>query len=99
MHDAPPPVTSSQSGERLVTRQLEADWEAALAEAGRLEADCQRFTEEHRHLATASGCHPGPGRRPSRVWRAPSTTQATEGTARILIQDITVTSRGSESST
>ena len=31
---------------RLVVRQLEADWEAALAEASRLEADYQRFTEE-----------------------------------------------------
>ena len=31
---------------RLVARQLEADWEEALAEAGRLEADYQRFTEE-----------------------------------------------------
>ena len=31
---------------RLVARQLEADWEAALAEAARLEADYQRFTEE-----------------------------------------------------
>src|SRR5213075_2151774 len=31
---------------RLVVRQLEAGWEAALAEAGRLEADYQRFTEE-----------------------------------------------------
>jgi hypothetical protein len=31
---------------RLVTRQLEADWEAALAETARLEADYQRFTEQ-----------------------------------------------------
>ena len=31
---------------RLVARQLEADWEAALAGAGQLEADYQRFTEE-----------------------------------------------------
>ena len=31
---------------RLVIRQLETDWETALADAGRLEADYQRFTEE-----------------------------------------------------
>ncbi len=31
---------------RLVVRQLEREWETALAEAGRLEADYQRFTEQ-----------------------------------------------------
>ena len=49
---------------RLVVRQLETDWEAALAEAARLEADYQRFTEQqpgnpHRRRA---GGDPGPGR-------------------------------------
>jgi hypothetical protein len=38
---------------RLVTRQLEAEWESALAEAGRLEADYQRFTEEQPVTLTA----------------------------------------------
>jgi hypothetical protein len=33
---------------RLVVRQLEAGWKVALAEAGRLEADYQRFTENSR---------------------------------------------------
>jgi hypothetical protein len=77
---------------RLVTRQLEADWEAALAEAGRLEADYQRFTEEQ--PATLSA-----GERAAiqalasdlpRVWHAPSTAQADrKELLRILIQDIT----------
>src|ERR1017187_443061 len=31
---------------RLVTRQLEADWEEALAEAGRLEGEYQRVAEQ-----------------------------------------------------
>src|SRR5206468_10901006 len=31
---------------RLVTRQLEAGWEEALAEAGRLEGEYQRFAEQ-----------------------------------------------------
>ena len=39
---------------RLVTRQLEADWEAALAEAARLEADYQRFTEQQPATLTAA---------------------------------------------
>ena len=49
---------------RLVARQLEADWEAALAETARLEADYQRFTEEqprNPHRGRAGG-DPGPGR-------------------------------------
>ena len=39
---------------RLVTRQLEKDWEAALAEADRLQADYQRFTEELPKTLTAA---------------------------------------------
>lgn len=39
---------------RLVTRQLEAGWEAALAEASRLEADYQRFTEEQPKTLSAA---------------------------------------------
>src|ERR1022692_4314602 len=79
---------------RLVTRQLEAGWEAALAESGRLEADYQRFTEEQPRTLT-------PAERTAiqalasdlpRVWSAPSTTQADrKARLRILIQDITAT--------
>ncbi|MGO8883656.1 MAG: hypothetical protein ACLQI7_08125, partial [Streptosporangiaceae bacterium] len=82
---------------RLVTRQLEADWEAALAEAGRLEADYQRFTEQQPATLT-------PAERAAiqalasdlpRVWHAPSTTQADrKELLRILIEDITVSVAG-----
>ena len=82
---------------RLVTRQLEADWEAALAEAARLEADYQRFTEEQPATLT-------PAERAAiqalasdlpQVWHAPSTTQADrKELLRILIQDITVNVAG-----
>jgi len=78
---------------RLVVRQLETDWEEALAEAGRLEADYQRFTEEQPKTLT-------PAERAAiqalaadlpQVWHAPSTTQADrKELLRILIQDITV---------
>ena len=82
---------------RLVARQLEAGWEAALAEAARLEADYQRFTEEqpaspHRRRARGD---PGPGRDLPQVWNAPSTTQADrKELLRILIEDITATVMG-----
>jgi len=82
---------------RLVVRQLEAGWEAALAEAARLEADYQRFTEEQPETLTA-------GQRAAiqilasdlpRVWNAPSTTQADrKELLRILIEDITATVAG-----
>jgi DNA invertase Pin-like site-specific DNA recombinase len=82
---------------RLVVRQLEAGWEAALAEAGRLEADYQRFTEEQPATLT-------PAERAAiqalasdlpQVWSAPSTTQAgRKELLRILIEDITVTVAG-----
>ena len=51
---------------RLVARQLEAEWESALAEAGRLEADYQRFTEEQPVTLTAAerAAIQRPGRRP-----------------------------------
>ena len=78
---------------RLVARQLETDWEEALAEAGRLEADYQRFTEEQPKTLT-------PAERAAiqalaadlpQVWHAPSTTQADrKELLRILIEDITV---------
>lgn len=63
---------------RLVTRQLEADWEAALTEAARLEADHQRFAEQQPAVLTAAGraaMQPLASDLP-RVWHAPSTTQA-----------------------
>ena len=79
---------------RLVIRQLEADWEAALAEAARLEADYQRFTEEQpealteaQRTAIQSLASDLP-----QVWHAPSTTQADrKELLRILIEDITAT--------
>jgi len=82
---------------RLVARQLEADWEAALAEAARLEADYQRFTEEQPATLT-------PAERAAiqalasnlpQVWHAASTTQADrKELLRILIEDITVNVAG-----
>jgi DNA invertase Pin-like site-specific DNA recombinase len=82
---------------RLVVRQLEADWEAALAETARLEADYQRFTEEQPATLT-------PAERAAiqalasdlpRVWHAASTTQADrKQLLRILIEDITVSVTG-----
>jgi len=82
---------------RLVVRQLEADWEAALAEAARLEADYQRFTEQQPATLT-------PAERAAiqalasdlpQVWHAPSTTQADrKELLRILIEDITVSVAG-----
>jgi DNA invertase Pin-like site-specific DNA recombinase len=82
---------------RLVVRQLEAGWEAALAEAARLEADYQRFTEQQPATLT-------PAERAAiqalasdlpQVWHAPSTTQADrKELLRILIEDITVAVAG-----
>jgi DNA invertase Pin-like site-specific DNA recombinase len=82
---------------RLVTRQLEADWEAALAEAGRLEADYQRFTEQQPKTLTPAeraAIQALAGDLP-RVWGAPSTTQADrKELLRILIEDITASVAG-----
>jgi Recombinase zinc beta ribbon domain/Recombinase len=82
---------------RLVTRQLEKDWEAALAETARLEADYQRFTEQQPKALTAAeraAIQSLAGDLP-RVWDAPSTTQADrKELLRILIEDITATVRG-----
>jgi hypothetical protein len=82
---------------RLVTRQLEAAWEEALAATARMEADYQRFTEEQPATLT-------PAERTAirslaadlpRVWHAPSTTQADrKELLRILIEDITVSVAG-----
>jgi DNA invertase Pin-like site-specific DNA recombinase len=82
---------------RLVTRQLEADWEAALAETARLEADYQRFAEERPAVLTAAeraAIQALAGDLP-RVWHAPSTTHADrKELLRILIQGITVNVAG-----
>jgi DNA invertase Pin-like site-specific DNA recombinase len=78
---------------RLVARQLEAGWEAALAETARLEADYQRFTEEQPRTLSAAeraAIQSLAGDIP-RVWSAPSTTQADrKELLRVLIEDITV---------
>jgi DNA invertase Pin-like site-specific DNA recombinase len=82
---------------RLVARQLEADWETALAEAGRLEADYQRFTEEQPATLTPAerGAVQALAADLPRVWDAPSTTQADrKELLRILIEDITVNVAG-----
>ncbi len=79
---------------RLVVRQLEADWEAALAETARLEADYQRFTEQQPKTLTGAEraaiqalASDLPG-----VWDAPPATQADrKELLRILIEDITAT--------
>ena len=78
---------------RLVTRQLEADWEAALAGTARLEADYQRFTEEQPSALTAAerAAIQVLAADLPQVWEAASTTQADrKELLRILIEDITV---------
>jgi hypothetical protein len=79
---------------RLVIRQLEAGWEAALAEAARLEADYQRFTEEQPEALTEAqrAAIQSLASDLPQVWHAPSTTQADrKELLRILIEDITAT--------
>jgi DNA invertase Pin-like site-specific DNA recombinase len=82
---------------RLVARQLESGWENALAEAARLEADYQRFTEEQPTTLTAAeraAIQALAGDLP-RVWHAPTTTQADrKELLRILIEDVTVNVAG-----
>ena len=83
---------------RLVARQLETDWEAALAEPDRLEADYQRFTEELPKTLTAAerAAIQALASDLPRVWDAPSTTQADrKELLRILIEKITVAVAGS----
>ena len=82
---------------RLVVRQLEAGWEAALAEAGQLEADYQRFTEEQPKALSAAerAAIQALAADLPQVWSAPSTSQADrKQLLRILIQDITATVAG-----
>ena len=82
---------------RLVARQLEADWEAALAETARLEADYQRFAEEQPAALTAAerAAIQALAADIPQVWHALSTTQADrKELLRILIEDITVAVAG-----
>jgi DNA invertase Pin-like site-specific DNA recombinase len=82
---------------RLVTRQLEADWEDALAEASRLEADYQRFTEEQPKTLSAAerAAIQALAADLPQVWSAPSTTQADrKELLRVLVEDITVNVAG-----
>jgi DNA invertase Pin-like site-specific DNA recombinase len=82
---------------RLVVRQLETGWEAALAEAARLEADYQRFTEQQPATLTAAerAAIQALAADLPRIWNAPSTTHADrKELLRILIEDITVTVAG-----
>jgi DNA invertase Pin-like site-specific DNA recombinase len=82
---------------RLVVRQLETEWEAALAEADRLQADYQRFTEELPKTLTAAerAAIQALASDLPQVWDAPSTTQADrKELLRILIEKITVTVAG-----
>jgi DNA invertase Pin-like site-specific DNA recombinase len=82
---------------RLVTRQLETEWENALAEAAALEADYQRFTEQQPAVLSAAertAIQELAADLPQ-VWHAPTTTQADrKELLRILIQDITVNVAG-----
>jgi DNA invertase Pin-like site-specific DNA recombinase len=82
---------------RLVVRQLETEWEAALAEAGTLQADYQRFTEalpmtltsaERAAIQALASDLP-------QIWNAPTTTQADrKELLRTLIEKITVAVAG-----
>jgi DNA invertase Pin-like site-specific DNA recombinase len=82
---------------RLVARQLEAGWEAALAETARLEADYQRFTEQQPATLTTAerAAIQALASDLPRIWHAASTTQADrKELLRIVIQDITVNVAG-----
>ena len=82
---------------RLVVRQLEKEWEAALAETGQLEADYQRFTEQQPRTLSASerAAIAALASDLPQVWNAPSTTQADrKELLRILIEKITVAVAG-----
>lgn len=78
---------------RLVVRQLEKDWEAALAEQARLEADYQRFTETRPATLSADerdAVHALAEDLP-RLWADPQvTTTERKELLRTLIERITV---------
>jgi DNA invertase Pin-like site-specific DNA recombinase len=79
---------------RLVVRQLEKEWEAALAELDRLQGDYQRFTQSQPMTLTPAErqtiqdlAHNLP-----QIWNAPTTGQTDrKQLLRILIEKITVT--------
>jgi DNA invertase Pin-like site-specific DNA recombinase len=78
---------------RLVTRQLEAGWEEALAEAGRLETGYQRFAEQAPAVLTSAerDAIQSLAEDLPAVWGAPTTTRADrKELLRILIDDVTV---------
>ena len=82
---------------RLVARQLEADWEQALAEQRRLTEEHDRFaqstpatltTAQHQAIVEAANDLP-------RVWSAPTTTNADrKEIIRSVIDEITVVAHG-----
>jgi hypothetical protein len=82
---------------RLVVRQLEADWEAALAAEVRLREDYDRFAvtrpraltpAEQRAIAALAGDIPG-------LWAAPTTTDADpKQLIRALVDQVTITVLG-----
>lgn len=79
---------------RLVVRQLEKDWETALADVDRLSTEYERFSDTHPHTLSAAErdairalAHDLPT-----VWAAASTTDVDrKELLRILIDKITVT--------
>jgi DNA invertase Pin-like site-specific DNA recombinase len=82
---------------RLVVRQLEADWEAALAAQQRLREDYDRFTRtrpqpltpaQQQAIAALAGDVPG-------LWAAPTTTDADrKQLIRALVDQVTITVLG-----
>jgi hypothetical protein len=82
---------------RLVVRQLEADWEAALAAEVRLREDHDRFTRtrpqpltpaQQRAIAALASDIPG-------LWAAPTTTDADrKQLIRALVEQVTITVLG-----
>jgi DNA invertase Pin-like site-specific DNA recombinase/DNA-binding transcriptional MerR regulator len=82
---------------RLVTRQLEKDWEAALAEADRVAGDYQRFTEQQPKTLSAAerAAIEALASDLPQVWNTASTSMADrKELLRILIENITATVAG-----
>jgi hypothetical protein len=78
---------------RLVVRQLEKDWDQAMAEAERLEGDHRHFTEAQPHALSAAerAAICTLARDLPALWHAPSTTMAErKEILRTLIEKITV---------
>jgi DNA invertase Pin-like site-specific DNA recombinase len=82
---------------RLVTRQLEADWEEALAEASRLETEYQRFAGQVPAVLSAAerDAIRSLAADLPKAWNAPTTTRADrKELLRILLDDVTVAVEG-----